>query len=125
MAQKRMIAALVALITVFACTALMAKDNSMGVADRQTINFSAPTLVGGTLLPAGDYTVTHEMAGTTHVMLFKQSNGKAQAKANCNLVPLKAKAPRSEQRYTANAKNERVLLEMTFEGDKATHVLVQ
>jgi hypothetical protein len=123
MSQKRMIAALLAVIAVFACT-LLAKDNPLSVADRQYITFTAPTLVGGTLLPAGNYNVIHEMNGQRHVMLFKAVNGKAEAKANCNIVPLKAKAERTEQRYTTNAKNERVLEEMTFAGEKASHVLI-
>lgn len=125
--QKRTIAILAAVVMVFACTMMLAaKNNAMGIADKQTINFTAPTLVGGTVLPAGDYNVTHEMNGQTHVMIFQQiGKGKAEAKATCNLVPLKAKAQYTEQRYTTNAKNQRVLQEMTFEGDKATHVLVQ
>lgn len=125
MSQKRMIAVMLAVVTIFACTAMLAKDNPMGIADKQTINFTTPTIVAGTLLPAGTYNITHEMSGPTHVMIFKQVNGKATAKANCNLVPLKAKAQRSEQRFTTNAKDERVLQEMTFAGDKATHLLVQ
>jgi len=126
MSHKRMIAAILAVVTVFVCTAVLAKDNPMGIAEKQTINFSQPTVVGGTLLPAGNYTITHEMNGKTHVMIFKQTSGKkAEAKANCNLVPLNAKAQQTQARYTTNAKNERVLQEMTFEGDKATHVLAQ
>ena len=120
-----MIAALLAVIAVVACISLAAKDNPMGIAEKQTITFTAPTVVGGTLLPAGQYNVLHQMNGQTHVMVFKQINGKGEAKANCNLVPLKTKAERSEQRFTTNAKNERVLQEMTFTGDKATHVLAQ
>jgi hypothetical protein len=123
MFQKRTIAALLAVIAVFACASMLAKDNSMGIADRQNITFTAPTIVGGTLLPAGQYTVIHQMNGQTHVMIFKQVNGKAEAKANCNFVPLKEKAERTEQQYTTNAKNEHVLQEMTFAGEKATHVL--
>ncbi len=123
--QKRTVAILAAVVMVFACTAfLAAKDNAMGIADRQTIRFTAPTLVGGTLLPAGNYSVTHEMNGPTHIMIFQQIGGKkAEAKVNCNLVPLKAKAQHTEQEYTTNAKNEHVLQQMTFEGDQATHVL--
>jgi hypothetical protein len=116
-------AVLLAMMVVLACTWMVAKDNPMGIADRQNITFIEPTVVGGTLLPAGDYTVTHQMNGQTHVMLFKQVNGKAQAKANCNLVPLKAKATRTEQTYKLNAQKQHVLEEMTFAGDKATHVL--
>ncbi len=126
MFQKRTITILLAVITLFACTFMLANDNSMGVADKQTITFTAPTVVGGTLLPAGNYNVTHQMNGQTHVMIFKQIGGKkAEAQANCNLVPLKAKAEQSQQVYTTNAKNERVLQEMTFAGDAAKHVLAQ
>jgi hypothetical protein len=125
MSQRFRIAALLAVVAVVACLSLAAKDNPMGIAEKQTITFSSPTLVGGTLLPAGEYNVLHQMNGQTHVMIFKQINGKAEAKSNCNLVPLKTKAERSEQVYTTNAKNERVLQEMTFAGDKATHVLAQ
>jgi hypothetical protein len=56
-------------------------------------------------------------------MIFQLIGGKAQAKAKCNLVPLPAKATRSESRYSQNAKNERVLTEMVFRGDTAKHVL--
>ena len=58
-------------------------------------------------------------------MIFKQVGGKAEVKAKCNLVPLDAKAKTTEQRYSENAKNERVLVEMQFRGDTAKHVLVQ
>ncbi len=104
---------------------IAAKDNAMGIALKQTVNFTQPTLVGGTLLPAGDYNITHEMQGQTHVMIFKQIGGTAETKATCTLVPLTAKASRSEQQFKQNAKNERVLVQMTFAGDKATHVLAQ
>jgi hypothetical protein len=121
-----MIAALVAVIMAFACMAMLASDKPMGIAEKRSITFTAPTVVGGTLLPAGNYNVTHQMNGQTHVMIFQQIGGKkAEAKANCNLVPLKAKAQRTEQTFKTNAKNERVLQEMTFEGDTASHVLVQ
>ena len=86
----------------------------MGIATKQTINFTEPTVVAGSLLPAGDYNVTHEMQGQTHIMIFKQIGGTAEAKATCTLVPLDAKATRSEQRFKENAKNQRVLVEMTF-----------
>ena len=82
-------------------------------------------MVGGTLLPAGDYRVLHEMQGTEHIMVFKQINGKAEVKAKCSLVPLTERATTSEQHFTENAKNERVLVEMQFRGDTAKHVLLQ
>jgi hypothetical protein len=101
---------------------IAAKDNPMGIAAKQTVNFAVPTVVAGSLLPAGAYNVTHEMQGQTHIMIFKQVDGKAEVKAKCTLVPLDAKAKRSEQRFTQNAKNQQVLVEMTFYGDKSTHV---
>ena len=120
--QKHMFVVLAVMIVLGAAT-LVAANNPMGIAQKQEITFTAPTLVGGSLLPAGEYKVIHEMQGETHIMIFKQLNGKAEAKTKCNLVPLTAKAKTTEQRYSENAKNERVLIEMTFRGDSAKHVL--
>jgi hypothetical protein len=121
--KKRMFAILLAVL-VLGAVALTATDNSMaGVALKQEITFTGPTLIGGTVVPAGDYKVTHQMQGTAHIMIFKQIGGKAEATTKCNLVPLNEKATRTEQRYTENAKNERVLVEMTFRGDTSKHVL--
>ena len=122
--QKRMFAFLLAVLVLGAVTLLTATDNSMaGVGLKQEITFTGPTLIGGTLVPAGEYKVLHQMQGTEHIMIFKQIGGKAEAKAKCNLVPLTEKAKTTEQRYTENAKNERVLVEMTFRGDTSKHVL--
>ncbi len=53
MFQKRMIAAFLAVFVVFACTAMLASDNAMVIAEKRNISFTVPTLVGGTLcLPA-------------------------------------------------------------------------
>jgi hypothetical protein len=125
MFQKWTFAIATAVLLVFSCTMMMASTNTMGIAEKQTINFTAPTLIGSTILPAGNYNVTHEMNGQTHIMIFKQIGGRAESTATCTLVPLTAKATRSEQHFKQNAKNERVLIEMTFAGDKATHVLAQ
>ena len=122
--QKRMFVVLLAALLVGGATLLTATDNSMaGVALKQEITFTGPTVIGGTLVPAGDYKVTHQMQGTEHIMIFKQIGGKAEAKAKCNLVPLTEKARTTEQRYNENAKNEHVLVEMTFRGDTSKHVL--
>jgi hypothetical protein len=113
-------------IALILCTAALvqATDNSLGIANKQTIVFNSPTLVGGTLLPAGQYQVLHTMNGNEHIMVFKGVQGtKGEAKAKCTLVPLGQKAPQTEQRYTENAKNEHVLQEMTFRGDTSKHVL--
>lgn len=113
-------------IVLILCTAALvqATDNSLGIANKQTIVFNSPTVVGGTLLPAGQYRVLHQMQGAEHIMVFTGIAGtKGEAKAKCTLVPLPEKAKQTEQRYSENAKNERVLQEMTFRGDSAKHVL--
>jgi hypothetical protein len=105
---------------------LAAKDNPMGIAEKQTLVLYDPTVIGGTLVPAGTYKVTHEMQGQTHIMLFQQQGGqRVEVKATCTLVPLNAKAKQSEERFEQNAKNQKVLVEMTFRGDTAKHVLQQ
>jgi hypothetical protein len=100
--------------------------NMPKIAERQSITFNKPMVLGTTELPAGTYSVLHQMQGDDHYMIFKQtdvSKSKAvEVKVKCNLVPLTAKAPRTEQRYTTNAKNQNVLSEVTFKGDEAKHV---
>lgn len=123
--QKRMFVISLAAFLVVGSASLFAANNPMGVAPKQEITLTAPTVVGGTLLPAGEYKVLHEMQGTEHIMVFKQINGKAEVKAKCSLVPLNQKAKTTEQHFNENAKNERVLVEMQFRGDTSKHVLVQ
>ena len=124
--QKRMFVVVMMAIVVLGCAAAVAATDSMvGVKTKQEITLSQPTIVGGSLLPAGEYKINHEMQGTEHIMIFKQVGGKAEVKAKCNLVPLNSKASTTEQRFNENAKNERVLVEMQFQGDTSKHVLVQ
>ena len=101
-----------------------AGENKLGVADSQRITFSEPILVGGTLLPTGEYQVLHSMDGNHHIMLFKQlnSNRPAEVRVQCELVPLQKKADRTETIYALNAANERVLHALIFKGDSAQHV---
>lgn len=122
--QKRMFVVLMAAIVVIGCAvAIAGTDPMQGVALKQTINLTMPTVVGGTLLPQGEYKINHEMQGTEHIMIFTKVGGKAEAKAKCNLVPLNGKAKTTEFRYNENAKNERVLTEMQFQGDTSKHIL--
>jgi hypothetical protein len=103
---------------------LNAGQNKFGVADTREVNFSNPIRVGGVLLPSGDYQVLHTMEGTNHVMVFKQLHNKkpVEARVNCQLVPLEAKADKTQQIYVLNAANERVLQALIFRGDSAQHV---
>ena len=124
--QKRMFVVVMVALLVLGCAVMVAaKDEMAGVATKQEITLTQPTVVGGSLLPAGEYKISHEMQGAEHIMIFKQIGGKAEVKAKCNLVPLNAKVRTTEQHFNENAKNERVLVEMQFQGDTSKHVLVQ
>ena len=127
MSSKRVVAATVAaLMVVLGVSVLLAaKDNPMGMAPKQTLTFSGANRRRRRPATGGRLHVTHEMQGQTHIMIFKQVDGNAEVKTTCTLVPLNAKAQRTEQRFTEDAKNQRVLVEMTFRGDTATHVLAQ
>jgi hypothetical protein len=101
-----------------------AGPNQLGIANSRNISFVEPVRVGNVLLPAGEYQVLHTMQGTEHIMVFKQLKAKnpVEAHVKCQLVPLQAKAPRTETVYALNAANERVLRSLTFHGDSAQHV---
>src|SRR5579864_8728930 len=103
---------------------LSAGPNKLGVANTQFVNFEEPIHVGNVVLPKGQYRITHTMEGENHIMVFTQQGVKnpAEARAKCTLVPLPAKAERTETFYTHDAANQHVLVEMTFKGDTAKHV---
>ena len=125
MFHKRIAVFLLALSVMLLSSAVLlsAKDNSMGIAQERVITLSAPTVVGGTVLPAGDYKVTHEMQGQAHIMTFKRMYGKAEVQMKCTLVPLDAKAQDTRLLYETDTNNQRVLTEMIFRGDTSKHVL--
>jgi hypothetical protein len=99
-------------------------ENQMGVADKYKVTFTEKILVADTLLPKGDYEITHVMEGSNHIMVFRQLGTKKpiEVRAKCALIPLGAKAETSQQIYAKNASNERVLEELIFKGDRAKHV---
>ena len=97
--------------------------NNMGIRDVYHVTFADPVHVGTALLPAGDYTIRHQMEGQDHYMVFQEKGKKgADLKVKCTLVPLEHKALRTETIYGLNASNERVLQEFVFKGDTARHV---
>ncbi len=96
---------------------------NLGIRESGKIDFTSPTRVAGTLLPAGEYLVRHTMEGQEHVMVFQSLNHKVQdVKAKCQLVQLGKKADQTRTVYQVNAANERVLQELVFSGDTAKHV---
>ena len=125
--MKKSVTILVTLVCVFMLASVAGFAGAMPkIADHQTITFNSPMLLGSNELPAGTYKVDHQMQGDEHYMIFHQtdvSKSKAvEVKVKCNLVPLTAKAKRTERRFVSNAKNQNVLTEITFQGDEAKHV---
>jgi hypothetical protein len=116
----------VAVLCLFVFASMAFAASMPKIAEHQKITFNRPMLLGTTELPAGTYSVLHQMQGDEHYMIFQQADvnkDKAvEVKVKCNLVPLDAKAKHTEQRYKMNAKNQNVLLELTFQGDEAKHV---
>ncbi len=102
----------------------VAGQNSMGISDRYQVTFSERVLVADTLLPAGNYEIRHVMEGPNHIMVFRQLGVKhpVEVRAQCTLVALPAKAVESQKIYALNSANERILKELTFKGDRASHV---
>ncbi len=97
--------------------------NDTGIRDVYHVTFATAVHVGTSLLPAGDYTIRHQMEGQDHYMVFKEDGKKgSDVKVKCSLVPLEHKAARNETVYKLNASNERVLQEMVFRGDTSKHV---
>jgi hypothetical protein len=114
------IIAFVVLLPVFAA----AEHNSLGISDVYQVSFSEKVRVADTLLPEGSYEIRHVMEGQDHIMVFRQVGPRKplEVRAKCALVPLTEKAPDSQKIYELNAKNERVLRELIFKGDRAKHV---
>ncbi len=101
----------------------LAGANRPVVRDTNRIIFQVPIRVGTTLLPAGEYIVRHTMEGQDHIMVFDSVKGKGpEVKAKCTLVPLAQKAERTTNAFQMNAANERVLVELVFQGETAKHV---
>lgn len=99
-----------------------AGTKEMGIREVYHLSFASPVHVGSALLPAGDYTIRHEMEGQDHYMVFQRGKKASDIKVKCTLVQLNHKALRTETVFTLNASNERVLQEFTFAGDTSKHV---
>lgn len=110
-------------VLILALTAAALAGNQSGIADKRQVTFSDPVRIGQALLPAGEYTVLHQMQGTDHVMVFTQNGKKkpAEARVKCTLVPLNAPARQTELGFKTNSANEKLLTRMVFKGDRAEH----
>jgi len=112
------------LMCVFMLGAVSAAENQLGIRVSYQVNFPEKVRVADTLLPQGNYEIRHVMEGSDHIMVFRQLGTKKpiEVRAKCTLVSLGAKATRDEKIYTLNATNERVLHELVFKGDLASHM---
>ena len=122
--RQRFAGNLVLICVVMLCVFAMAAPNQFGVANSYQVSFSEKVWVANTLLPEGNYEIRHVMDGQNHVMVFHQLGVRkpAEARAQCTLESLPAKAADSRKTYVLNAANERVLHELIFKGDTAKHV---
>ena len=118
----RKTAFLIAIAVLILGTAAIAA-NQFGIADTRSVTFYDTVRVGDTLLPAGNYVVTHQMRGDEHIMVFtKQGRKPVEARLKCTLRPLSAPAVQSQVEYRLNAAKEHVIARMVFKGDRAEHI---
>ncbi len=108
-------------IVLLVCSVAAMAANQFGVADKQQVTFYNAVRIGDTLLPAGTYTVLHQMKGAEHIMVFTRPGKQAaEARVKCTLTPLSEAATKTELEYKLVA-NEHVLSRMVFRGDRAEH----
>lgn len=120
MTGKKLFTLVVILLVATVTLAADQPTGGMAVGQTRNVTLFDAAQVGGTLLPAGEYKITHTMDGENHIMLFKQVHGNATAKVNCKMVPLPKKADRSQQSFSTE-NNTRVLSAITWKGDTVTH----
>ena len=120
MTSKTLIALVVLLLVATVTLAADQPTGGMAVGQSRNITLFDAAQVGGTLLPAGEYKITHTMEGENHVMVFQQVQGTAKAKVNCKMVSLPKKADRNLQSFST-VNNSRVLNSITWKGDTITH----
>ncbi len=77
--------------------------------------------VGSTVLPAGEYKVTHEMQGAQHVLMMALAGRDKQTfRVACSMQPLTKAATQDEQHYRYEGK-EKILVGLMFKGDMVLH----
>jgi hypothetical protein len=85
------------------------------------VELTAPARAGSVLLPAGEYRITHEMQGTTHILVMERmGKGKQTFRVPCAMQPLTTVATQDEQHYRYEGK-EKILVGLLFKGDNVFH----
>lgn len=113
---------LVILLAVVSFVALAAwADEAMVSWKSKDLDLATPARVGSTLLPAGEYRVTHEMQGTQHILVMAlQGKEKQTFRLPCSMQPLVKASTQTEQHYRYEGK-EKILVGLVFAGDKVFH----
>ena len=115
----RKMAIVLALVSVVALAAWA--SDTMVSWKSQEVTLSQPARAGSVLLPAGEYRVTHEMQGTSHILVMERiGKGKPAFRVPCSMQPLTNVATQDEQHYRYEGK-EKILVGLLFKGDKVFH----
>ncbi len=107
------------LVVIALAAACFAAGPTVSAKYERNVNFIENVKVGDVVLKAGEYTVTHQMEGDNHIMIFEQHNQQV-AKVKCTIEDLKVKNGRTEQ-YFKIVNGERVLVGLAFQGDSIRH----
>jgi hypothetical protein len=115
----RRIAIVLAVVSVVALAAWA--DDAMVSWKMKDVELTAPARAGSVVLPAGEYRVTHEMQGATHILVMERmGKGKQTFRVACAMQPLTTVATQDEQHYRYEGK-EKILVGLMFKGDKVFH----
>ena len=117
----RKLAIVLAVISVVALAAWA--DDAMVSWKSKDIKLDDSARVGSTLLPAGEYKVTHEMQGTQHILVLALTGRNKQTfRVPCTMQPLTKAATQNEQHYRFEGK-DKILIGLQFRGDMVFHSL--
>jgi hypothetical protein len=113
---------MLSLLVVMGLVVLAGAQQPAGFKNTRTVVLSQEARVGGQVLPAGQYRLTHEMEGSEHIMVFRR--GEQAVRVKCTMEPLANKASQTQYWY-GEENGQRTLQAMTFQGDTVRHVLAE
>lgn len=126
MSARRLMICSIAIVIILAMSApawgQVPKEIEVGKA--RTVTLTSEAVIGGVTLAPGEYLVRHFVRGDEHYLSFAKERKADEelVRVACAMKDLPDKARRTEQLYVYNDAGERVLKELTFRGDKNTHV---
>lgn len=96
-------------------------DDAMVSWKSKELKLDESVRVGSTMLPAGEYKVSHEMQGSQHILVMALTGRDKQTfRLPCAMQPLTTAATQNEQHYRYEGK-EKILVGLMFKGDKVFH----